>query len=186
MRNLPLYDGWPVPWFASWEDHKPNLAAGMSDEKFSRALVHRVCIVCGHSIKAPLAFVDGVRLGIEQAALVPASHIDCAQWVAARVEHLPRPPSSDGGPPGGFGLVRLLWICRGWELRHTNGQARFTLWAPETVEWYMHGRSARRFEVLDSLEASRRELERLALTWSGGLAELRRRRARLERWLPNN
>jgi hypothetical protein len=187
MRNLPVFEGRPVPWYATWSDHKLELGAGVSQEKLRRALMLRLCIVCGEDHEPPAAFVGDVTLGIEQVARVPVADVECAQWVARYAEFLPRPEETGAGQARGptCGAVRLVLICRGWGLEHINGQARFNLWMPERVEWYFAGRSARRVEVLASFEACRGELERRALTWVGGLAELRRRRARLERWLPN-
>jgi hypothetical protein len=188
MRNLPVFEGRPVPWFQSWRDLKPELGAAMSQEKLRRALAGRLCIVCGQDHEPPAAFVGDVTLGIEQVARVPVVDVECAQWVARHAEFLPRLEEEGAGQARGptAGEVRLVMICRGWGLRHINGQARFNLWKPERVEWYLAGRSARRAEVLSSLEACWGELKWRALTWAGGLAELRRRRARLEKWFPNN
>lgn len=186
MRNLPVFEGRPVPWYTSWSDHKPELGSGMLQEKLRRALTRRLCIVCGQDHEPPAAFVGDATLGIEQVARVPVADVECAQWVARYAEFLPQPEETGAGQARGptLGEVRLVLICRGWGLEHSNGQARLNLWMPERVEWYLAGRSARRVEVIASLEACRRELERRALTWVGGQAELRRRRARLERWLP--
>jgi hypothetical protein len=171
MRRLRVFAGLPVPWYAEWRDDKPVYGVPVSDEKFKRAAVSHVCIMCGARLRRRAAFVGDAAVAIRQRTAVPPAHSDCAHWALGHLRVISTATH--------FHRVKVLWVTRIWKWL---GARIFDIGVPEAVEWYLEGRSATRAEVDPTLD---REVYELACSaWPGGLEDLRRRRDKLKRWLP--
>src|SRR5262245_27063523 len=128
IAQLPVDErGYPVPWFVSWINGKPEFRAA-DQVKWYRAIRERRCWVCGNPLGVNLVFVAGPMCGINRTSAEPPCHLDCAQWSARNCPFLNNPrqvrrqdeefnneqlrEQSPGMPicrnPG----VAMLWIAR--------------------------------------------------------------------------
>jgi hypothetical protein len=171
LRKLPVdARGYPVPWFVAWIDGPdgpetvPEFRA-MDARKFRRAVMERLCWVCGEPLGRWLAFPIGPMCTITRTISEPPSHRECAEWsvrncpflaqprMVRRVDDLPE----DIGAPAGLAILRnpgvmCLWITRSYELFDDgHGKKLITIGAPDSVAWWREGRAATRAEVEESV-----------------------------------
>ena len=80
IRRLPVFRGYPVPWFVAWlENGEPEFRA-MDRAKWSRAIKDGLCWVCGERLGAHRVFVIGPMCGVNKTTSEPPCHAECAEW----------------------------------------------------------------------------------------------------------
>lgn len=165
MRKLPVDDrGYPVPWFVSWIDGKPEFRAA-DREKLHRATKFHMCWVCGEPVGRYSTFVIGPMCGINRVSSEPPCHRDCAEFSAIACPFLTRPKArrrdagldqfewqhAAGDPilrnPG----VALIWITRKWRTFKAPGGFLFEIGDPEEILWFCEGRVATNTEIDESI-----------------------------------
>src|SRR5688500_69447 len=88
--------GYPVPWFVSWLDGKPEFRVADAS-KFRLALRERRCWVCGERTKRrkdnwpDLTFVLGPMCTITRTTAEPPCHFECAEFSAMACPFLSMP-----------------------------------------------------------------------------------------------
>lgn len=201
MKVLPVSDkGFPVPFFATWSDGKPDFRV-VTSEKMSEAVRRKLCWICGQHMGAYMAFVIGPMCGINRTISDPPSHRDCAIFAAKNCPFMANPLAkrngrdlpSDTQDAAGFGLKRNpgavgVWVTKSYRrFRPQAGQPGllFELGNPVEVIWFSRGRDATRAEVEHSVETGICHLEELAKRdGPAGEKELARRRDAFVSLLP--
>lgn len=169
MRALPLDDrGYPVPWFVPWRDGKPLFPA-MDPRKRSKAWGERRCWVCGGKIGRVQAFVIGPMCAVNRTSMEPPCHLECARFSAKRCPFLSNPRMGRVGDTYRGTDLREKQVAAGTMIPRNPGVAMvwatlkarifadgqggylFDIGKPHAVEWYAHGRTATRAEVLESI-----------------------------------
>lgn len=171
IARLPVFEGWPVPFFVFWEHGVPDFRV-VDRSKFARAIKERRCWVCGDPLGAWLAFPIGPMCTISRTISEPPCHRDCAEWsikqcpflanpaMVRRTEHIP----ADAEEPAGAGLSRnpgvmCLWLTRTFDTFRVpatmpgNAGVLITVGDPADVTWWCEGRAATRAEVQASVES---------------------------------
>lgn len=175
LQALPVFRGYPVPWFVSWVKDEPDfrVANGL---KWTIAVQAKRCWVCGEKLGAYLGFVLGPMCGITRSTVEPACHRECAEWSAVNCPFLSRPHMKrreDGLPEGaadapGMAIKRnpgvtLVWITRGYEIFYDhNDRPMLRVGDPLEVEFYAEGRQATRAEIDASVAGGLPKLQELA------------------------
>lgn len=202
MQHLPVDPdrGYVVPWFVDWLDGKPEFRA-MDRHKWTQAIKHQLCWVCGTKLESRFAFVAGPMCGINRTSGEPPSHLECARWSARNCPFLSNPNmvrrqdalinnDSLREQAAGFAIIRnpgvaMVWITREYELfPDDKGGYLIQMGRPHEVEWYSCGRPATRAEVEQSIENGIGALEALARRQEGGMEELTRKRKQFAKLLP--
>ena len=128
MRSLPVFRGYPVPWFVEWieqpdKTREPDFRI-TDGRKMARAHREKRCWVCGELLGIRLAFVIGPMCAINRISGEPPAHRDCAEFSAQACPFLSTPKErrrEDRLPPGVVfsetGLKRnpgvaMVWITR--------------------------------------------------------------------------
>lgn len=193
MRSLPIYRGYPVPWFVAWLNESEPEFRAMDPQKFKRAVRDRLCWVCGGHLGRWVTFVIGPMCGINRTSSEPPSHLDCARYSARNCPFLSKPQMNrrendlpeDVHDPGGFAIKRnpgatLLWTTQKYTLfGDGKGGVLIDIGEPESMEWYFHGRVATRAEVEHSVETGLPTLAEMAAKEPGATEDLLARK----RWL---
>lgn len=197
IARLPVHRGYPVPWFVAWIDGVPEFRA-MDAKKLRRAVVDRLCWVCGEPLGSFKTFVIGPMCGINRVSAEPPSHLDCARYAARNCPFLKNPRMSRRedavtalcSPMPGVAIMRnpgvtLLWTTRTFNPFREGDGVLFALGEPEGVEWYAEGRPATRSQVEASIQSGLPALVELAAQDGiDAMAELDRMRRRLTPFLP--
>ena len=77
---LPLDErGYPVPWFASFMDGKPELRFA-DGRKLVRAVQDSLCWVCGEQLGTFRAFILGPMCTVNCVSAEPPMHRACGLW----------------------------------------------------------------------------------------------------------
>jgi len=165
IKALPVDErGYPVPWFVSWVDGKPEFRA-MDGEKLVRAVKEKRCWVCGQPLGKFLTFVIGPMCAINRISPEPPSHRDCAIFSARacpflskpqmvrRMNDLPEEISDHGAAsikrnPG----VCLVWITNSYKTEQIETGILFKVGIPLGVICYAQGRLATPGEIRHSIE----------------------------------
>lgn len=164
IAKLPVDRGFPVPWFVDWIRGKPEFRA-MAMHKHTKALRKRLCWTCGEPLDFNATFVIGPMCAINRVSSEPPSHLECARWSARNCPFLTqreperREDSVTEGmkSPGGIAIKRnpgvaLLWTTMQWNtFPDGNGGILIKIGDPVATEWWSHGRTATRAEVLESV-----------------------------------
>jgi LAGLIDADG-like domain len=79
LKKLPVYRGYPVPWFVDWIGDVPEFRA-MDGDKWHLAINNKLCWVCGEQLGRFMTFVVGPMCGINRTTSEPPCHLECAQW----------------------------------------------------------------------------------------------------------
>lgn len=178
IRLLPVDErGFPVPKFVPWLDGKPDFR-GVSVGYLRKAMARRLCWLCGQLLGRHMAFVIGPMCAVNRINSEPPSHLDCARFAVKACPFLTQPrrmrneynvPEAAEETPG-FGILRnpgvaVIWVT----MHHAVEQARaggkgylFHLGNPTLLEWYAHGRTATREEIMASINAGLPALFELA------------------------
>lgn len=168
MRQLPIdARGFPVPWFVAWIDGEPHFPIA-DGYKLLVAVRDRRCWVCGGDLGRLMAFVIGPMCAVNRVSSEPPSHPECARFSARNCPFLTKPNMKRVGEhlhphgveePGGTMIKRnpgvtLVWLTLRYQPWNVGGdKVLFDIGAPHSVEWYAHGRTATRAEVLASIDS---------------------------------
>jgi len=167
IAKLPVDErGYPVPKFVRWIDGKPDFRI-MDGEFLKRAILYKLCWLCGENLGRHRAFVIGSMCAINRTSAEPPSHLDCARYAVRACPFLtqPRRPRNehelpDHPPAAGIMLERnpgvsLIWVTDGYNIIKVKGGVLFRLNArePTLLEWYAHARKATREEIMASIES---------------------------------
>lgn len=198
IKDLPVYRGYPVPWFVAWIDDEPEFRTA-SGLKWTVAVHTKRCWVCGSRLGAYLAFVLGPMCGISRTTVEPPSHRDCAEWSIINCPFLSRPgmvrrtndlPEGHTNPAGEALLrnpgVTLLWITRDFTTFHDRkGQPMITVGDPLETVWFAEKRLATREEIDVSVAGGLPTIQALArLDGPKAEEDLAKRIAEFEELLP--
>jgi hypothetical protein len=200
LKHLPVQGGYPVPWFVP-EINGAYDFRGIDGAKFSKALRHRRCFICGDRLGKNLAFPIGPMCAINRTISEPPSHRECAEWSARacpflaqrqderRLEGLPKNPIK----PAGHSIDRqpgavCIWVCHDFTMFRASGGmgVLFKIGNPKEVIWYCQGKTATRAEVMASIDSGLPLLLELAAQdGEKAIAEVNRRRIEVELYLPH-
>jgi hypothetical protein len=187
IKALPVFRGYPVPWFVAWVDGEPEFRVA-DGRKWELAVKTSRCYVCGSKLGAYLAFVLGPMCGISRTTVEPACHRECALWSILNCPFLTRPHMTrrendlpvDHEPQAGFGLKRnpgvaLLWVARGFEIFNDDkGKPMLHVGVPVEIACFAEGRKATRAEIEESIAGGLPKLEEFAqLDGPPGVAALK-------------
>lgn len=167
--------GYPVPWFVEWIDGKPDFRI-MSGERFSRALRHKLCWVCGGRLTRFMAFTVGPMCAVNRISAEPPSHRDCAVFSATTCPFLTRPKAKrreagldqyETRESGGIMLrlnpgVTLVWVTRSYEIVRTPTGPVLSMGDPFDTLWFAEGRTATRAEIKESIRTGEPALRDMA------------------------
>lgn len=198
LAKLPIARGFPVPWFVAWIKGEPEFRA-MDHDKFLKAVRKRLCWVCGQPLDHNATFVIGPMCAINRVSSEPPSHYECARWSARNCPFLTsrqlerREDETTPGMQsvGGMSIKRnpgvtLLWTTPSWKLfSDGRGGVLHKLGDPVATEWFSHGRTATREEVLESVRTGLPALEEPAKAEGPeAVAELEKMKAEAEQFYP--
>lgn len=174
LAKLPVFRGFPVPWFVAKVKDGFEFRA-MDGAKHVKAIRKRLCWVCGEPLDFNATFVIGPMCAINRVSSEPPSHYECARWSARncpfltmrqlerREDEVTAAMSSPGiairRNPG----VALLWTTPTWKpFADGMGGVLIQLGDPISTEWFAKGRTATRAEVLESVRTGLPFLEQSA------------------------
>lgn len=179
--------GVPVPWFVAWVDGSPEFRIA-DGEKMERAIRQRLCWVCGQELGRYMTFVIGPMCVINRTTSEPPCHLECAQWSAENCPFLnsTQPNRREKNMPEGSDCAGVqirrnphataLWTTRKYSLFDDGrGGILFNIGESTSVEWWSHGRKAKREEVMESVDSGLPILRQMAEQQEGAVAELERR-----------
>lgn len=149
--------GYPVPWFVEWRDGVP-LFPVLDPRKWSRAVRHHLCWVCGQPLGRMMVFPIGPMCAINRITSEPGCHRDCAIYsvkvcpflVNPNMRRVPfdkyRGDQQVIAPPGihseGNPRMTALWSTTDFGvLRLPNGPI-IELGEPTAVSWWTRGAPA--------------------------------------------
>lgn len=178
IRRLPVdpVRGYPVPWFVSWIDGRPEFRAADA-KKYARAVREKLCWVCGEVLGRRAWFVIGPMCSINRISAEPPSHLECATFSVRACPFLARPamerrtndlPDGPAEMMGGVGLLHnpgatLLYLTVTAERRSDGaGGHLFHLGEPLEVQWWMEGRRATPAEAAAAFDLGAERLKKLA------------------------
>lgn len=191
MRQLPVSDtGYPVPWFVSWPDGKPDFRVADAT-KLARAIRVDLCWLCGNTLGRFKCFVVGPMCAINRISAEPPSHRDCAEYAVRACPFLAKPRMRRNETdlpayvePGGVMIKRnpgciLLWITHDYRVIRPDGAVLFEMAEPVELVAYAEGRRATREELDASVNSGLPALADMAK--GEGDAALRELAAQIER-----
>ena len=170
--------GYPVPWFVSWIDGKPEFRV-MSGAAYEQAVRQKLCWVCGEPLGRFRWFVIGPMCTINRISAEPPNHLECAEFSARACPFLTKPAMTrrenalpcDPTPEntvGGFALLHnpgliALYLAESYErLPDGKGGHLFHLGAAAEVQWWTEGRQATPLEVYDGFRIGAERLKEMA------------------------
>lgn len=198
IAALPVFRGYPVPWFVDWINGEPEFRA-MDAAKWTRAIRERLCWVCGERLGRFLSFVAGPMCGINRTSSEPPNHLECAQWSARNCPFLARPKAvrredekiAEATGVGGISIKRnpgvaMVWTTLGYQVfRDGLGGYLVEMGEPLKVEWYAEGKPATYAQVMNSITSGLPYLEDVAKTQDGAMEELEKKtREFVAKYLP--
>lgn len=167
IAKLPIDErGYPVPWFVTWIDGKPEFRVA-DGEKLARAVNENRCWVCGQTLGHTLAFTIGPMCAVNRISAEPPAHRECAEFSARACPFLSRPHMrrrendlpEEAGRPAGHMIrrnpgVALIWLTKQFRIvRDRNGRPLFGLGDPRECLWFAEGRRATIDEIRESVES---------------------------------
>jgi hypothetical protein len=194
IARLPVFRGYPVPWFVETIPGKDPDFRIVSRTKLAAAIAQRRCWVCGVNIPTAqeFAFVIGPMCAINRTSSEPPSHVECANFSALACPFLARPkmvrreddlPAELSLPPGMMigrnPGVALVWITTTYTKRFAPNGVLIKVGEPSRVWAFAEGRNATADEVRASIESGmpllREAAQREGLLALSELAAARRR-----------
>jgi hypothetical protein len=163
MRKLPVDDrGYPVPKFVEWYNGQPDFR--MLNRAFmANAVRIKLCWLCAEPLGRYMAFVIGPMCCINRVSSEPPSHLDCARFACQACPFITQPnrPRNPHGLPDERVVagemiprnpgVTAIWVTESYTPFKAQGGALFRIGEPTSVEWWSHGRTATREEILASI-----------------------------------
>jgi hypothetical protein len=175
IARLPKDErGYPVPAFVEWirdgEAAKTGAPGARPDFRYAnfefreRAWRQGLCWICGDPLGRHRVYAIGPMCVVNRTTMEPPSHRDCAEFAAKACPFLVRPrmrrlPEAEGdAAPGTLikrnpGCVCLYETSEAKRFGDGRGGWLIRLGEPERVDWWAEGRTARREEILASLES---------------------------------
>lgn len=164
IAALPVYRGYPVPWFVEYVSGEPEFRIADSKKRV-RAVREKLCWVCGERLGSYLCFVIGPMCGINRTTSEPPCHLECARWSAVNCPFLTRPRMDrrlaglpeEAESPGGIGIPRnpgvtLLWITKSYTTwQPKEGGWLIEIGEPVAWEWWAEGKAATLAQVEQSV-----------------------------------
>lgn len=164
IAKLPIVRGFPVPWFVAWIKGEPEFRA-MDPNKWAKAVRKRLCWCCGEPLGFHATFVIGPMCAINRVSSEPPNHPECARWSARNCPFLTQRQmerredeyTANAKSIGGHAIKRnpgvaLLWTTDQWTtFSDGDGGILIRIGEPTETEWFSHGRTATRAEVLESV-----------------------------------
>lgn len=171
MKALPVFRGYPVPWFVAWVNGEPEFRA-MDAMKFRRAVQEGLCWVCGEPFtNRRRVFVIGPMCAVNRVSAEPPCHFSCAEFSAKGCPFLSRPQMVRRGHDDLEGVtvqdghlahnpgVTLVWQTRVFDVfTDSKGHPLVEFGDPDNWWWYKEGRSATREEILASIDIGKDKL----------------------------
>lgn len=185
IKTLPIDErGYPVPWFVSWVDGKPEFRV-VDGRKMLLAVRQRRCWVCGEPLGKFMTFVIGPMCAINRISGEPPSHRECAMFSAKACPFLTRPhmarreanlPEGSRMNPNGIPRnpgVALVWTTLRYTVMQEPDQILFKVGEPTSIVCFAEGRVATKEEVFRSITSGLPILTKAAaLDGDGALEEL--------------
>lgn len=160
MKKLPVHAlGFPIPHFASAAGGAPDFR--VVDERTLAACHERkLCWLCGERLGDYKAFIVSPMSAVNRISNEPASHIDCAKFVARYCPFLTLPKSirratstsaSADAPRNVIGIgnrgVSLVWVTHKYKVVRVADTMLFDLGDSWQTFWYARGQCATRDQV---------------------------------------
>jgi hypothetical protein len=175
MKKLEISDeGYPVPWFVSWPNGKPDFRA-VDTEKLVIAVRHKKCFLCGENLGSYMTFVIGPMCAVNRTSAEPPVHHSCGLYSVKACPFLTQPkmrrnekdmPIDKINPAGEMIRrnpgVSLLWTTKTYTLMRADNGVLFKIGEPETLEFWAEGQHATKKQVLESIESGLPILQKMA------------------------
>jgi hypothetical protein len=177
MLPLEIDDrGFPVPWFVSWQDGKPDFRVVKANAR-GTALKRGLCWVCGSPLGRLKVSAIGPMCVVNRVTSEPPSHPECARYAARACPFLSNPRMrrnekslpDERSQPGGIALDRNPGVVALWFSLYPSkpfptgdGGWLFELGRADRVEWVAQGREATYAEVEASIASGLPALGALA------------------------
>lgn len=173
MQSLPIDErGYPVPWFVTWNDGKPDFRL-LDEHKFIRAVREGRCSVCGKILGRFKSFVGGPMNVLQLISGEPPMHHDCATFSVRACPFLLHPmakrrsanlpdnirnigESGDVFYEGNPGITSIVTCTR---FRMSPSNRVFHIENMDRLEWFTQGREATPDEIREGLIAARDRLQ---------------------------
>jgi hypothetical protein len=169
MQSLPIDErGYPIPWFVSWIDGKPDFRL-LDEENFRRAFRENRCTVCGKPLGRFKSFVGGPMNVIQLISGEPPLHRQCALFSVKACPFLLLPLAKRrmngiteetlGGPGDVFveenpGITSIYTCTR----FRPGASGVFHFGDITSLEWFTQGREATEEEIREALHRARDRL----------------------------
>lgn len=180
IAKLPVDErGYPVPFFVGYDDRGLPDFRMMDARKLRRAVVDRLCWICGEPLGRYLAFAIGPMCALNRNNAEPPMHKECAEFSVKTCPFLinpgqkrnPRKVHGEWCEPPGEPIKRnpgvaCIWITESYDVHidhRTNGPL-FRLGDPLEATFWCEGRPATRDEVVHSIETGLPILMEMAQT----------------------
>lgn len=213
IGKLPVFRGYPVPYFVDWIDDQTPEFRAMDPRKWKAAVnpSDPRCWTCGGPLKSRLGFMCtfgfliGPMCAINRVSSEPPSHVECAEWSARNCPFLSRPHAKRReddtiniaacvGRVAGEMIPRnpgvsLVWKCGMYRI-FDDGAGKALIFVGDLTQkptWWANGRAATREEILASIESGLPLLEETLTRETdpaAARAELYRRRDAALKLLP--
>jgi hypothetical protein len=187
MQQLPVFRGYPVPFFVQWLPNGEPEFRAMDPRRFRAAIDKNLCWTCGNPmLGSERVFVIGPMCAVNRISSEPPSHRECATYAAMYCPFLSKPHMvrrEDGlvdiKAAAGVMIARnpgatLLWYTRHYRVLDVNGRPGvagkgklFQIGRPFHVEWYCRGRIAKREEIVEAFESGLPILREHAAKYDG-------------------
>lgn len=187
LLGLPVFRGYPVPWFVQWfdwlggpksdlDDHRgvPDFRI-MDGRRLVQAVEERRCWICGGRNGGKGSFVIGPMCAVNRISAEPPSHARCAVFSVKACPFLVRPTmvrreagKVEGTVVAGKMLERnpgvsLIWTTRAFKVVSGGSHGvLFRMGSPTRIEAYSEGRKATGQEVWDSIKGGLPALREVA------------------------
>jgi hypothetical protein len=175
MKRLQISDeGYPVPWFVSWRNGKPDFRA-VDTVKLVIAARLKKCFLCGENLGIHMTFVIGPMCAVNRTSAEPPAHHSCALYAVKACPFLTQPRMRrneknipiDATQPAGEMIrrnpgVSLLWTTRKYFTQRLSNGVLFKIGDPETLEFWAEGQHATKQEVLASINSGLPILQEMA------------------------
>jgi hypothetical protein len=163
--GLPVdHRGFPVPKFVAFINGEWDfrvIKPGYVEECVRR----KICWLCGQPLGRWKAFVIGPMCALNRTTAEPPSHLECARFACQACPFLAFPNRKRDGrdmpegarPPAGTMIARnpgvtCLWITETFRRWRASNGVLIEIGEAVNVEWWAHGRTATRAEIMASID----------------------------------